>query len=53
MSPIIPFLNKTNNIIKKVKSFRYEQDQSRKKNRTIIKLRDTNFNYDNEIYENI
>ena len=53
MSPIIPFPNKTNDIIKKVKSFRYEQDQNRKKYRAIIKLRDTNFNYDNEIYENI
>ena len=53
MSPIIPFPNKTNNIIKKVKSFRYEREQNRKKNREIIKLRDTNYNYDNEIYENI
>ena len=53
LNQIIPFPNKKNMIIKKVNSLRYEQDQYRKKFREIIKLRDTNMNYDNEIYENI
>ena len=53
ISPIIPLPKKTSAIIKKVNSFRYNQDQCRKKFREIIKLRDTNFNYDNEIYENV
>ena len=39
-------------VLKKVNSFRYQQDQYRKKYREIIKLRDTNIQYDNEIYEN-
>jgi hypothetical protein len=53
ISPIIPISNPNQMIIKKINSFRYEQDQARKKNKEIIKLRDTNINYDNEIYENI
>ena len=53
LSPIIPISNKINNIIKKVNSFRYEKEKYRNKYKEIIKLRDTNINYDNEIYENI
>ena len=44
---------KVNGINNKLNLLRYQQEQNRKKNREIIKLRDTNINYDNEIYENI
>ena len=53
LNPIIPIPSKLNNIIKKDNSFRSERDQYRKKYKEIMKLRDTNMNYDNEIYENV
>jgi len=53
ISQIVPISsNRNNNIISKVNAFRKRQNDSRKKNKEVIKLRDDT-NYDNEIYENI
>ena len=52
INQIIPISNRSSNIISKVNAFRKKQNESRKKNKEVIKLRD-DINYDNEIYENV
>ena len=49
----MPIPSKVNNIIMKINSFRKNKDQYRIKCKEIMKLRDTNMNFDNEVYENV
>ena len=52
INKIVPISNRKSNIISKVKEYRKRQNESRKKNKEVIKLRDDT-NYDNEIYEDV
>ena len=52
INKIVPISNRNSNIISKVNAYRKRQNESRKKNKKVIKLRDDT-NYDNEIYENV
>ena len=50
MKTIEPIPNHIRDLLKKTKSFRYNQNKSRKKNKETIKLRDSLVNFDYEYY---